>query len=413
MMVRGARIATLVTLWLVPLLIFVSAFSSDWVATWRPLGVPSMTPHFLDLQSIPAAIETLHKGGNPLDANPADPLHRSMNYPRVWLYIFSAAKITRGNVSTVALIFCALYLTCISFLIVQTRNAVDAVILLLASLSAAPLLAMERGNTDLFVFAVIFLACVVTNKHLKSGLFGVAALLKIFPIAAMVMDAIHRTKKERISAVLLTGVVLALILLQWHDLSLIRKGTPAYSARSYGVLSLEQEFLIDTFQWGFLIGLGWIVVLECWLAGALAITNAWRNPREADFFIQNSRFAEMFAIFGGTYVFTYAVGSNFDYRLILLLPTLPLVLEMARISRHRVWAIVYLTMAVLAENSIGFEQFGGTIAGHAATFTLFIMLLGMLTRLFMASLSAHDGSPQMLRRSSPAVHTAQNFHSLE
>src|SRR6202035_3573566 len=90
MMVRGARIATLVTLWLVPLLIFVSAFSSDWIATWRSLGVPSMTPHFLDLQSIPAAIETLHKGGNPLAANPADPLHRSMNYPRVWLYIFSA-----------------------------------------------------------------------------------------------------------------------------------------------------------------------------------------------------------------------------------------------------------------------------------------------------------------------------------
>ena len=194
---------------------------------------------------------------------------------------------------------------------------------------------------------------------------------------------------------------------------MIRKGTPAYSVRSYGVLSLEQEFLFDTFQWGFLIGLGWIVVLECWLAGALAITNAWRNSREADIFIQNSRFAEMFAVFGGTYVFTYAVGSNFAYRLILLLPTLPLVLEMARISRHRVWAIVYLMMAVLAENSIGFEQFGGTIAGHAATFTLFILLLGMLTRLFIASLSALDGSPQMLRRSSPAVDTAQNFHSLE
>jgi hypothetical protein len=87
MMVRGVRIASLLTLWLVPLLIFVSAFSSDWVTSWRTLGVPAMTPHFLDLQSIPAAIETLHQGGDPLIANPADPTHRPMNYPRVWLYL--------------------------------------------------------------------------------------------------------------------------------------------------------------------------------------------------------------------------------------------------------------------------------------------------------------------------------------
>src|SRR3977135_2805357 len=80
-MVRGVRIASLVTLWLVPLLIFVSALSSNWVTTWRTLGVPSMTPHFLDLSGFPAAIETLHQGGDPLVANPTDPMHRTMNYP--------------------------------------------------------------------------------------------------------------------------------------------------------------------------------------------------------------------------------------------------------------------------------------------------------------------------------------------
>jgi hypothetical protein len=160
------------------------------------------------------------------------------------------------------------------------------------------------------------------------------------------------------------------------------EGTPVYRVRSYGVLSLEQEFLFDTLQWGFLIGLGRIVVLECWLAGALAITYGWRrSARELDISIQNSRFGEMFAVFGGTCVFTYAVGSKFDYRLILLLPTLSLALEMVRSSRHRVWGIFYLALMGLAENSIGFEQSGGTIAGHAATFALFIMLLAMLTRI--------------------------------
>jgi hypothetical protein len=70
-------------------------------------------------------------------------------------------------------------------------------------------------------------------------------------------------------------------------------------------------------------------------------------------------------------------------------------------------------MVGLAENSIGFEQSGGTIVGHAATFTLFIMLLGMLTRLFMASLKAPDGFPRMLLRSSAAAHGPQGGHSFE
>jgi hypothetical protein len=87
-----------------------------------------MTPHFLDLSGFPAAIETLHQGGDPLVANPTDPMHRTMNYPRVWLYLFSAAGITRGSVPRVALLFCAFYLACISFLIVQTSHVVDATI---------------------------------------------------------------------------------------------------------------------------------------------------------------------------------------------------------------------------------------------------------------------------------------------
>jgi hypothetical protein len=375
--------------------------------------VPSMTPPFLVLQGIPGAIQTLRQGGDPLVANPADPMHRTMNYPRIWLYLFSAAGITHGSVPTVALLFCAFYLACISFLIVQSSHAMDAMILLLASLSVGPLLAMERGNTDLLVFSLIFLACVVTNKYLKSGLFGVAALLKIFPMAAMMLDAIYRPRKERKLAALLTGIVLALILLQWHDLSLIRKSTPVYRARSFGIFSLEEEVLFDTLQWGFLIGLGWVVVVECWLAGALAVVNAWRNRRELDLSIQDSRFAEMFSVFGGTYVFTYAVGGNFVYRLIFLLPTLPLVLEMVRSSRHRVWGIVYLVLMGLAENAIGFEQSGGTIAVHVATFALFIMLVGMLTRLFMASLHAPEGSAQMVRRPSPDVQAPQGLYPLE
>jgi hypothetical protein len=167
--------------------------------------------------------------------------------------------------------------------------------------------------------------------------------------------------------------------LQWHDISLIRNGTPVSSTMSYGALSLEAEILHEALPWGFLEGLGWVVVLGCWLAGTLAISSGWTNPIELATSISNSRFAEMFSMFGGIYAFTYAVGSNWNYRLIFLLPTLPFILEMMRSPRHRRWAIGYLLLVGIAENSIAFEASGGTIAGHVATFVLFLLVLKLLT----------------------------------
>lgn len=411
-MLRAVRITTLVGLWLVPLLILVSAFNSNWVQTWKAFHIPSMTPRFLDLCSIPTGIETWHKGGDPLVANPADPIGRPMNYPRLWLYLFSAARIDTGKVATVGVNFCALYLACISYLIFQSKHALDAVVLLAAGLSLGPLLAIERGNTDLLIFSLVFLACVVTNKYLKSALFGVASLLKIFPLAGMIIDAIRRPRKERVLAALLTGVVLVAILLQWHDLSLIRAATPVSKDKAYGVLSLEQELLFATLRWGFLIGLGWVVVLECWLAGAVAAWRAWRNPWKFDSNTLNSKGAEMFAVFGGIYAFTYAVGANYDYRLIFLMPTLPFVMGMGR-SQHRLWAVLYVALVGLAENEMAFEEHGGTLAGHAATFLLFLMILAMLTRLTLSSKQALQWIPDPVSQLSRTVDARETVHTLD
>ena len=75
----------------------------------------------------------------------------------------------------------------------------------------------------MFIFVLVFLACVATNGYLKSGLFGAAALLKLYPIIAMMIDSTRRPIKERAAAVLAILFVVALILLQWHDVG-------AYSA---------------------------------------------------------------------------------------------------------------------------------------------------------------------------------------
>src|SRR5579863_2251940 len=95
---RGTRIGAIAALWLVPIFIFSLAFTSGWVSTWRCVGVPSMTPNFLDLWSIPTSVETMPQGGDPLVMNSGGPYRRPINYPRIGLYLFAAAGITRNYI---------------------------------------------------------------------------------------------------------------------------------------------------------------------------------------------------------------------------------------------------------------------------------------------------------------------------
>jgi hypothetical protein len=387
-MLRTVKTASVATLWLVPLLVFVAAFSSGWIPAWRAVGVPAMLPRFADLSTIPEGLETLRHGQDPLVTNPADPLGRPVNYPRIWLHLFSALRINVNNVWVIALSFCALYLTCVSVLIAQVKYASDALILLIAGVSIAPLLAMERGNNDLFVFSLIFLGCLTTNKYLKSLVLAAASLLKIFPFVAMIVGTIRRPAKQRIVPLLLATLVLGLLAWQWRDIDLIRHATPISRTKSFGVLSFQQEILhfFPDSVFNF-IQAGWLVLAACWFTALSAVDLSWKHPLDLGPAVFDSPQAEMFSVFGGIYVFTYAIGSNWDYRLIFLLPTIPFALELVRSSRLKSWGVVYLVLAGIAENALVLESHGGTLLVHLATFLLFILILIVLTQQFKSVVS--------------------------
>lgn len=311
-------------------------------------------------------------------ADPVDSLQRTVKYPRVWLCLFSDLGITSENRAIVSLIFCALYLACMSFLILQAQRSGDILALLLAGLSLAPLLAMERGNNDLFLFSLVFLGCVLRNKALKSGIFAAATLLKIYPIAALAVDLIRRPIKDRTLPLLFGGAVAFLFALQWRDLVLIQKNLPHSGSLSFGILSLRELAVPERLRHGWFAGLAWMVILVCCSTGLLAVATAWQKLPELEGSIRNSRYAEMFSVFGAMYVFTFTMASNSDYRLILLLPTIPLALEMTRVPRHRTLGIAHLSLVVYAENAFAFDK--GT--EHLATLCLFVTVLTILTLQF-------------------------------
>jgi hypothetical protein len=394
----NAKALMLTVLWASVLIILALAFSYDWHWVWTALHIPAFSTFFLDLRVITSGLFTLQHGGDPFASNPADPMHRMMNYPRIWLYLFSLLGINNRNIFIVGIILALVYLTCISILILRSKANLEALVLLFAGLSLAPLLTIERGNTDLFVFSLVFLGCMATSRYLKLSAFLVAALLKVYPVVALGVDAFRRPMKERMMAISLGGLVVATFILQWRDLISMRRATPVSSYLSYGVLSLKLQ--ADHYMAGqripasYQIPLSLAVVLGSWLAAVLAMRIAWLKPLEFDKDVLDSKSGEMFSIFGAIYVCSYAIGSNWDYRLIFLLPTLPLVFELGRGPRHAWWSFLYIMSVVVAENSLGLGRDTGRMLGDAATFILFIMIVALLTCIAIQSFAGtHQRTP--------------------
>ena len=209
-MARGSKLIAVACLWAVPLLILATAFSSDWVTIWEKVRLPEWSGPFMDITVISIGVQTQKMGGNPLVSNPGDRYGRQVPYPRIWVYLFSWLRITESRIPIVGVTFCVLYLICISWLILHSSGAISPFVLMIAGLSLAPLLAIERGNIDLFIFFLLFIGCAATNRILRIGAFFVATALKIYPIAALLVEAIRRPLKNALLPVAATVTSAAL-----------------------------------------------------------------------------------------------------------------------------------------------------------------------------------------------------------
>jgi len=375
-----------VVLWVLPAAIFLGSWKYGWLDTWTAVGVTSYRPPFLDLRVITSGLTTLHHGGDPLVANPADPLGRTLKYPRVWLVLFSLFHINDHNVIFVGLGICAVYLLCVSHLVLRSRDDVEGLVILLAALSLSALFGMERGNIDLLMFGLVYCGCVLAKGRVRSVLFAVAAVLKIYPIAALAVDILQTTKKRRVWAIMLLGVVTAFLLLQAKDIDLIRHATPVSIVESYGILSINALAISYADGFGFTVpfAVGLRTVAGCFLIGVCAAMMAWSRPGELKRMRQEAGAQyDLFAAFGAIYAFSFALGSNWDYRLIFLIPTLPLAIQMVRVRIYRYSALSYIAAVILAMNSYLIKMgFALLLMTHVVFLLIFLfVIMGLVQQL--------------------------------
>jgi hypothetical protein len=299
-------------------------------AFWRRLGVPHLSPSFLDMHTITAGWECTRKGLSIVPVDPCDPLNRPMNYPRLWM---APAFLGIGQGATVALGVVAVLFFLASVLAVAGRlNPLEGLVYAAALVSPAVMLGIERGNVDLVVFTLLVLALLLfrrspAGRAVGHGLLLLAAMLKLFPAFAWGPIVRQRRSFAIVGAAGVTLVFVIYVGVTLDDIREIRRVSPQSDTFSYGVGPLADiDRFATTSKLAFEVGAAVVAiaaaVLLAWISGRLG------SPEEV-------HSADAFCVGSGVYCGSYLFFYNFDYRLIFLLLTLPQLLRSVRVRGAR------------------------------------------------------------------------------
>jgi hypothetical protein len=268
--------------------------------------------------------------------------------------MFSALGIDDANLHLVGLSLWAAYLACISLLIWRSKEVLLAGTICACVLSGASLLAMERGNNDLLIFALVFVAVVSRSLLVSAPALATAIVLKLYPLAAIVDLATDEDRRRRRASWVLVAVGILVMYASYDDLRLIARSTPASFGRAYGVLSMHAGCGEISSRFPSLSRLcgDWLMLPVALVACAvLAIAHrAWTRPLPLASQHARGEDADLFVAFAAMYVATFFTGANWDYRLIVLIPALPFLCSLARLNGGKGWGWIGMSLVLVAMN---------------------------------------------------------------
>lgn len=361
-----SRLALIACLWVAFGLLLGFGLTRSWQGTWTTFGINAQPAPFSDIRNIPQSIEIQKSGGDPYGPRPD-----SLNYPRVWMVLFTHLDLS-NHIIAFELVMIGFYLGSLSHLIFTTPRVTTAVLLLVAGLSSVSLLAVERGNNDLSVFVLTYLAAQTSIAAVAVLLILLAAILKLYPALALIGKGITERKQQWMFT---AGIVLVGLYLftQRLDIAKIRRNTPHVFRQSYGVNSMtfaaQARFPLHSVH-ALLMTLALVLFATCFVWGrALAPLNpSPSNPSD----LGRSRI--LFLVFSSIFIGTFLFTPNYEYRLIFLIPTLPFYAELLEIPRLRLVAVVSLILLIISLDShILHGSIPLKVAGHLARACMFLI----------------------------------------
>lgn len=282
---------------------------------------------FLDMHGRLAAFEAHRSGIDILyEPNPIDPLQR-VNVKPTWPLGLSFLGLGPQHLIAAGTIAVCL-LGCVVFSLLKPRRWLEAFILMLLCFSPPVLLAIERGNDDIVYFCILALVplCLKLKGSYRFWLAWLVIFMlapaKYYPGAVFAVFFLEVKHWRQLAALLMAGVLFVACYLvnNIEEVLYLKESVPKPNFFMVHGGSLAFEVLGLAGTWARLplmvcVGLGlWVIARPraILLPPALSLETA-----------------RWFVLGYSVFAFCFIFNSNFDYRLIYILPMLPLLLLLA------------------------------------------------------------------------------------
>lgn len=283
-------------------------------------------PPFGDAHGITSAMACERQGIETYLGNPCHYKPVGFVYPPIWK-LLRFLPVDGSWTVAFALSFIAAFALALGF-IPPSQTARGRLLMVLAAISPATFMAVNYGNNDLFVFAVLVAAIGALGfagryQALGYGLLEFAGLLKYFPFAAIGWAAAERPRTAAIVAGTLAVVLFAFAVLagdqlplSLHSMVTMSSGSYVFGLKNLGVMAMELG----------LVGPSGALAIRIVLTAGLLVAGWQRSKRYAALDLAGCMTPAQwrFLIIGAlVLVGTYLGNQNLVYRMIFVLLLLP------------------------------------------------------------------------------------------
>lgn len=282
---------------------------------WSLTGIGQGDKPFLDLRNLISAGESQQLGFDPHVKNPRDPYNRPHAYSDWWL-VLDDLGVDQTDTAWIGAMLLAVTLGAAVW-VVGPATVREGAGLLLVLASPPLLMAVHRANHDLVVFILmcVALGCFRAERGpvraLGVALLAVAAVLKYFPLAAVVILLEARCRRELLGWIVVYALVL---LLAWPSLERGFQTAVTHTPMPFWLYAYGAPVVFRNFELSSAPALGWM------LAGAMLVAGAalWR-PRASAPATEWATPDRDFTCGAVMVVGCFLHGSSFIYKLLFAL----------------------------------------------------------------------------------------------
>jgi hypothetical protein len=293
-------------------------------------SLPTMDPVFADLHVIRGSYQSLLNSYDPYVFNPYDPWDRLYNYPPIWIYLLGPF-LNYTSVYIIGLFLIFLFLIAV-YKFVGRLTMWQGFISGFIIASPITFMIFERGNIDIIIFLIIIvsLQAFTQSYRYKSVVIGLIiiflSILKLYPIVCLFY--VDKNKHVYYYIVFITIIFFGFYIISILPyIEAISENTPMSDIRSFGSAILP-SIIMDMFKFKtsgnysiIALAIGSFLYLLLFICIFKLVKNKGVKT------MNRSKNLIAFQLGSLIYLGTFALGNNWDYRLIFLILLLPQLFE--------------------------------------------------------------------------------------